>query len=534
MSTSRRTFIHRSVAASATLALGSRAPLLRAQDARELKFGPVAATTAGRVRGMRRLDGTLAYYGIPYGGDTSGSNRFLPPQAPAPWRDVRDTIALGLRSPQIDGPIIPEVGATDRHEPMGEDCLMLNVFTPDTARGDRPVMVWLHGGGYSVGSGGFLLYDGGNLARTQDVVVVTVNHRLNVFGYLHVADIGGDKFAQSANVGMQDIVAALTWVRENIVNFGGNPDNVTIFGQSGGAGKVCTLTAMPSAKGLFHRAIAMSGSAITGTPASVASDAAQKMLRALNISGNDIGALQQVPMDKMLSTMQSVGGLPLSPVVDGRILPANGYEPNAPEVSADVPMMVGSTVNETTFFLNTPLDPMDDAALMAALKQQPGVTDDSRAQRVVDTYRQTHRGISNVELLQVFGSDLRFRRGVLTTAERRAALNRAPMFVYYFTWKSPVRDGKLGAFHCVDIPFAFNNVDLCTAMVGAEQDRYALAQNVSSAFAEFARNGRPAASDLPSWTAFDSTNRSTMLFGNESRVVTDPNAAERALIESLS
>src|SRR5688572_27702027 len=230
-----------------------------AQDARGAGMSQPVATTAGRVRGLTR-DRVNQFYGVPYAGSTAGANRFMPPVKPAAWTGVRDCFQVKERSPQDpDGPI-SEVFSLDRREPMGEDCLALNVFTPALGSGNRPVMVWLHGGGFSGGSGNWLLYDGSNLARKEDVVVVSVTHRLNLFGFLYLADLGaGEQWANASNAGMQDIVAALAWIKENIAAFGGNPNNVTVFGQSGGGSKVTTLMAMPSARGLFHRAIAMSG-----------------------------------------------------------------------------------------------------------------------------------------------------------------------------------------------------------------------------------------------------------------------------------
>src|SRR5687768_1299204 len=273
-------------------------PLL-AQDARGLATSAPVATAHGRVRGLVRY-GVNQFYGVPYGASTAGANRFMPPVKPAAWTGVRDCFQVGTRSPQDpDGPI-SEVFALDRREPMGEDCLAINVYTPGLGAGNRPVMVWLHGGGFSGGSGNWLLYDGTNLARKEDVVVVSVNHRLNLFGFLHLAGLGaGEKWSRASNAGMLDIVAALQWVKENISGFGGNPGNVTVFGQSGGGGKVTTLMAMPAAKGLFHRAIAQSGSALRGTNREAATRGAEQFLTKLGLKSHQLDQLQQMPWEKV-------------------------------------------------------------------------------------------------------------------------------------------------------------------------------------------------------------------------------------------
>ena len=295
----RRSFIGYSAAAtSAVLANGLWLPTW-AQDARGAGMTSPVATTAGRVRGLVRY-GVNQFYGIPYAASTAGANRFMPPQKPASWTGVRECAEVGNRAPQDpDGPI-SEVYSLDRREPMGEDCLNLNVFTPGLGNGNRAVMVWLHGGGYSSGSGNWLLYDGTNLARKEDVVVVAVTHRLNLFGFLYLADLGaGEKWAHSSNVGVQDIVAALTWVKENSAAFGGDPRKVTIFGQSGGGGKVTTLMAMPSARGLFHRAIAQSGSTLRGATRESATAATEKFLAKAGIAKNQLDRLQQMPWQQL-------------------------------------------------------------------------------------------------------------------------------------------------------------------------------------------------------------------------------------------
>ena len=347
MQLDRRTFLGLGTLATAGVLVDGWTPL-GAQDIRGLPFTKDVATAAGRVRGVVRF-GVNQFWGVPYAATTEGTNRFMPPAAQASWSGTRDCFQVGNRAPQDpDGPI-SEVFALDRQEPMGEDCLNLNVFTPALS-GSRPVMVWLHGGGFAGGSGNWLLYEGTNLARKEDVVVVSVTHRLNLFGFLHLSNLGaGEKWARSSNMGMQDIVAALGWIKENIAAFGGNPGNVTVFGQSGGGSKVTTLMAMPSAKGLFQRAIAMSGAQVRGADRAAATRAAEQFLTKLGITSKQLDRLQQMPWRQLQDAFFAeprVQGLAGGPVVDGGSLPRDQWYPDAPAESAAVPLMMGSTETE--------------------------------------------------------------------------------------------------------------------------------------------------------------------------------------------
>ena len=384
--------------------------------------GPVVDTEYGKLAGVQE-DGCVVFRGVPYGAPTSGANRFRPPQKPASWKGVRDASAFGSISPQPVFPVIPEENDSEAHELQGEDCLLVNIWTPKTGPGHRPVMVWFHGGGYTVGGGSAPWYHGHRLAARHDVVVVTVNHRLNLFGFLYLAELD-PSFQDAGNVGMQDCVAALEWVRDNISAFGGDPGNVTIFGESGGAGKVSCLMAMPSAKGLFHRAVAESGAALKISTPDQATAGTKAVLTKLGLGPGDIGKLQAMPFADVLKAAVGGPGLGAGPVADGRSIPTNPFDPGAPMISAEVPFMTGSNLTESTFFADTPLDPLDDAALRDHVKRYTHV-DDGGADGLIGLYRNQHPERDNVFLYQLISSEYWMRSGVLLQAERKAALARA-------------------------------------------------------------------------------------------------------------
>jgi para-nitrobenzyl esterase len=531
----RRAFIGYGTLAAGVL-VGSRLTRALAQDAKGVP-GATVETTAGKIRGLAQGK-VNAFKGIPYGASSAGNMRFMPPAKPRSWTGARDAFELGQRSPQNPAGLIPEVAAVDRTEPMGEDCLCLNVWTPGVGKGhNRPVMVWLHGGGFFGGSGGFTIYDGANLAARHDVVTITLNHRLNAFGYLFLADLGGEKYANSSNIGMLDIVLALEWVRDNISSFGGDPGNVTIFGQSGGGRKVSTLMAMPSAKGLFHRAIVESGASVRGVPRDAANKSTETFLAKLSLKPDQVDQLQKLPVEQILAVLAGggPGGNPafrIEPVVDGRTLPANPFDPAAPEMSANVPLMIGTTQTEAGFFPGTPLDPIDEAAMHTRVKQSLR-SDDAGADRVIAAYRKDQPDISNIDVTLQVASDMFAWNTSLTEVERKAALGKAPAYMYYFTWKSPVREEKLKAFHTLEIPFIFDNVDIGKSMTGGGQDRYALEDKMSSAWVAFARTGNPNHKGLPNWPAYNTAQRATMFFDNECKAVNDPRREARLALSSL-
>jgi para-nitrobenzyl esterase len=494
---------------------------------------PVVETAYGRIRGCIR-NGIYTFKAIPYGADTSGQNRFMPPQKLAPWPAVRSCLYHGFVSPQP-----PRTGWKNNEESWlfswddgspSEDCLNLNVWSQGIHDNHkRPVMVWLHGGGYTAGSSTELpSYDGENIARRGDVVLVSVNHRLNVFGFLNLASFG-DQYAVSSNVGMLDIVAALEWVRDNIARFGGDPGNVTIFGQSGGGGKVTALMAMPGAKGLFHRAIVESGSLLSGGTMESSSALTQKVLKQLNIGPSDIAKLQQLPFEQIEAAsvevarmrppasgvidFRRVGGSMLgwTPVAGNDALPDQPFNPAAPQMSASVPLLVGNTLNEFINGVNKP-----NAFQMTEDELQKNVSNffKDKSNVALQTFRAAYPGANNFQLWSVMGAST-VRTATLTQARRKAALNAAPVYCYRFDWQTPVLDGRPMAFHCAEIAFVFDNTARCENMTGNGPAAKSLASKVSDAWINFARTGDPNHSGLPRWKPFDPTSCGTMVFDND-------------------
>lgn len=499
-----------------------------------------AATTAGRVRGIFS-GGAHVFKGIPYAASTLAT-RFAAPAPVAPWRGVRPALQWPAECPQHNPPATGEVGAlfavnNEYQAPQSEDCLALNIWTPGLADGGkRPVMVWLHGGGFTVGSGSSELYDGTRLAAKGDVVVVTLNHRLNLFGYLYLAELSPG-FADSGNAGMLDIIAALRWLRDNIAAFGGDPGNITIFGQSGGGAKVSTLLAMPAAKGLFHKAIVQSGPGVRAIEPADAGKITAEVLRRLGLSPRDIGKLATLPTAQLARILaikgnDAMGQLRLGPVVDGRNLPGHPFDPAAPAISADVPLLIGSTADETTTIFGAG-DPTlfslgwDDLAPRLTPFLGPLAGD------VVREYREQSPEASPSKLYSLIMADFIMRRGTIEIAERRAALGHAPTFVYWFNKGSPRFGGKYGAPHGIEIPYVFDTVDLARPLLGDGADRYPLAEACSAAWISFARHGSPAVSALPAWRPYTALDRATMVLDDHSRLAVDLNPAIRGTLAKV-
>ena len=508
----------------------------------------VAETSAGKIRGFTR-NGVITFKGVPYGASTSGARRFMPPAKPEPWAGIRNALAYGRICPQQDSAHFETDGhnlASHDEDAFllhhgsaitvpGEDCLRVNVWTPEiNGSRKRPVMVYMHGGGYSGGSDHDLLsYEGESLARNHDVVVVTHNHRLNAYGYLNLGAIGGEEFAMSANVGMLDIVAVLEWVRDNIVTFGGDPDCVTIFGQSGGGGKVLALMAMPAAKGLFHRAINQSGPFLKALTPDYSQRVAELLLDELGLSRSQVRELQKLPVDRLsgaaAEAMKKMPGHQPSirgtygesgwgPTVDGRVLPSHPFDPGAPGISADVPFITGTDLNEAVSGLDRPdADAMTVAELDRLVKEAFG--GDSEA--IIAAYRQDYPKATPFGLYATIAAS-EFRIPAFAQATRKAALGAAPAYTYIYAWRTPVLDNRPGTFHASEISFVFDNAELCDHYSAGDAGAFVLSKQMATAWASFARTGNPNHSGMPHWPAYTAATRATMYFDTPCAVRNNP------------
>ena len=532
----RRTFLGNVSAMAGTVAAYSLAPELRALAQSEGDPSPaIVETSAGKVRGL--VDsGVQVFRGIPYGGPTGGKMRFLPPSKPAPWTGVREAVAWGAMAPQAVAADAPP------RDSMSEDCLVLNVWTPRVDRGRRPVMVWLHGGGFSGGSGADPEYDSVNLALRGDVVAVTINHRLNIFGYLHLGDVLGKEYAASGNAGQLDIIAALGWVKENIAQFGGDPNNVTIFGQSGGARKVANLLAMPPARGLFHKAIIQSGAQLRSYPRDIASEFGVQVLRELGLKPAQVGELQAVPAERLLAAAQAIGqGIDGSsgrlgvfrmqgwmPVVDGVTLLDHPCDPVASPVSADVPLLIGTNKQESTFNMRGDKVIRSRALTEPELMERARLLVGTAAERVVKGYGELFPGTSPTERWVLMTTHRAFGYDTVAFEDRRRALGKAPVYAYQFAWQPPPNAPGMMAHHGLELTFVFDITSRVPEPTGSSPQAPALAEKMRSAWAAFAHTGNPSNPKLGAWPAYDAA-RTTMVFDNESKVVKDPHGGERHL-----
>jgi para-nitrobenzyl esterase len=528
--------------------------LARAADG-GLVLAPVVSTTGGRVQGTV-VDGAAAYLAIPYGAPPVGPLRFMPPKPAASWKGVRDAtrwraIAVQALNSNFEGmgttsdagppPVthMPRSRADIMRLPQSEDCLSLDIWgAAPSGNARKPVMVWLHGGGYSFGSGSASIYAGANLARQGDVVVVCVNHRLNVFGYLHLGDLGGTSFGSSGNVGIQDIVLALNWVRDNISNFGGDPDNVTIFGQSGGGGKTSCLLAMPSAKGLFHKAIVMSGSTLRMQEREDATRYARALMAELGLALNDVAGLQRVDSRKLfdastaaarkLTSSGQRGGL--SPVVDGVVLPRHPFDPAAPELSADIPMILGTVKDEAAMaFRQAPGIPnATDEEVMRAARAAAG----AKAEDAITLYKTLRPSDANIYRIVDIQTQSGARKNAYVMAERKIQQGRAPVWVYVNTWQGPPARDQYRAHHSIDLGPIFGN-SRAEVWYPYTPEAAAMDRILPATWAAFAHTGDPNNVTIPYWPPYNLQDRPTMLLNIHSLLVNDFEGEARAFWASI-
>jgi para-nitrobenzyl esterase len=551
----RRTLLQ---GAALAMGAGAAAPALAATAAPAANAAPVAGGAnvvaragaaiveieSGKIAGAV-FRGIYAFKGIPYGATTAGENRFQAAQKPKPWAGIRSSRQYGFICPQDKG-----TGRQNDEEAFmfqwndsfdGEDCLRVNVWTPGlNDNKKRPVMVWLHGGGFAAGSGNDLpCFDGENLARRGDVVVVTLNHRLNLLGFMDLSGYG-EKYAQSGNVGMLDIVTALQWVRDNISAFGGDPNRVLIFGQSGGGAKVSTLMGMPAAKGLFHRAVVQSGSFSLSTKPDLSHKLTDLVIAELGLNASSVGKLHDLPYLDIFRASQAVMarvnphfGIALSitkmgqmlnfgPVLDGKVIPANPFGDKASALSADVPMMIGTTLNEFANGMNHPeFELMTDADLLARAEEfYPG-----KAKDVIAAFRKRTPDDKPADLFSRMAT-APVRRAAIKQATSKAALNKAPAYLYWFHWKTAMFDGRPRAFHCAELPFVFFNTDRMENMTGGGPVPMALAEKMADTWIQFARTGDPNHAGIPAWQKFSPKTVPTLIWDNEVRMAIDPDGPE--------
>ncbi len=503
----------------------------------------IAETTNGKVRGFIHKD-IYNFLGIPYGASTEGKNRFMPPQKPEPWTDIYPAVYWPNAAPQILDNFYANryLAFTDywHYDDVSENCLGINVWTPGYSDGTkRPVILWIHGGGFTSGNSiEHPEYHGENLSRKENVVFCSLNHRLGPLGFSDFGGIGGELYAASGNVGMLDIVAALEWIRDNISNFGGDPGNVTIIGQSGGGAKVCTLTAMPSAKGLFHRAVALSGASLRSGEKNNSEKLAAYILKEAGLNASQLDKLQEMPwrdyyaLTRMASakmreesgTTGMMGGF--SPVVDGRFLPQHPFSPAASDLASDIPMIVC-----TTFYERSPSSfdsSLEDITLDKAKELVktmrgfgPGLGENSPA--IIDAYALSFPDRKPIEILAMVLSN---RKNAIELCNVKS-LQSAPVYLAWFGWNPPLFDGRLRAFHTMDISFWFYNTDVQISHTGGGSRPRKLATAMSGSLAQFMRTGNPNGGGLPEWPEYTSEKGETMILDDVSEVQNDPDREAR-------
>ncbi|MEO8361650.1 MAG: carboxylesterase family protein [Vicinamibacteria bacterium] len=564
MKPNRRRFFGAVGAGAAGVALGgadtsSAAPQAVKTTGASREDGPIllvgdniarAATQYGDVRGYI-LRGVHYFLGVPYGADTSGPNRFMPPQKPKPWTDVRSAMWWGNTAPQnMDNRYAAQLPSFRDHwnyDDVSEDCLKLNVFTKALKDGKkRPVLFWIHGGGFTNGNAIEQdSYNGENFARLGDVVFVSINHRLGPLGYCDLAGVGGAKFAASGNVGMLDIVAALEWVRDNIANFGGDAGNVTIMGQSGGGAKVCTLTAMPSAKGLFHKAVVESGAALRMGEKASAEKLGAYVVSEAGLTASDLDKLQTMPWKdyialatkaaQKLSQEMGAGGGPrrgFNPVVDGTILPQDPYSPEPAPTAAAVPMLICSMVDEQSpSWMDSKFENVTMEEVVEKLRARAGFGAGfgDKSKEVVAAYAKAFPGKKPVEIWSLASGN---RQATVALADAKAK-QPAPVYMSWFAWLPPLFDNRLRAFHCLDICFWFHNTDEMYTHTGGGARPRKLAAKMAGALLQFMRTGDPNGGGLPVWPKYTTAKGETMVLDDVSVVKNDPDREARAALPPL-
>jgi para-nitrobenzyl esterase len=505
----------------------------------------VANTQYGKGRGY--IDGdVLTFKGVPYGQTTAGENRWLPAKPPVPWSDEFPALVYGANCPQRlhEWTSQEQVFIQDWDDGwQSEDMLKLNIWTPSLT-GSRAVMFYIHGGGFEFGSAYELpSHEGAQMARHHDVVQVSVNHRLNALGFLDVSEVGGAGYEDSSNVGMTDLVAALKWVRDNIANFGGDPNKVMIYGQSGGGGKVATLMGMPSAQGLFHRAAIQSGGAFFGS-ADEARDLTRQMVKDLGIVPNDIATLQKMEWKSLMAAADAAQGkLPVRndmpfrmpgplrrfwvPILDGRVIPTRAFQDAAPDISRDVPLIIGSVSEEGNSMASRPTEDEWRASLIKAYG-------DDKGKALADGMKKAYPQKSIRTLSYMCGGGgilnaISIRNSVVHIAKLKHDLHAAPVYTYYFTWQTKILDGVPGAWHTADLQFCFDNTTRCEQGTGNTPEAQALAKKMATAWANFAKTGNPSQPGL-TWEPSDPETNKTMVWDNDCRMVDDPDGELRKII----
>ena len=560
MKSNRRSFVKTLGTSSTGIALGATlAAVPPAADA-ESHDGPVllvgddiavANTEYGKVRGYV-LRGIHYFLGMPYGADTAGANRFMPPQKPKAWADVFPALWWGNSAPQDMENRYEYKPASFRdhwnYDDVSEDCLRINVFTPALSDGKkRPVLFWIHGGGYVNGNAieqdG---YSGENFSRFGDVVFCSINHRLGPLGFCNLAGVGGEAFASSGNVGMLDIVAALEWVRENITNFGGDPANVTIMGQSGGGAKVCTLTAMPCAKGLFHKAVVLSGASRKSGDKTYSENLGAAVLKEAGLTPGEVAKLQAMPwrdfyaaatraQQAMAKAAGPGGGMNrgFSPVMDGKVIPQHPYDPEAAPSAANVPMIISSVQNEQSpSWADSSLESVTLEQVVEKVKVRAGFGAGfgDKAKDVVESYAAAFPGRKPVEIWSLVSSN---HQGTVALADVKSK-QPAPVYINWFTWQPPLFDGRMRAFHCLDICFWFYNTDLMLTHTGGGARPRALSTKMAGALLQFMKTGDPNGSGLPKWPRYSPGEGKTMIFDDKCEAKNDPDLEARKALPALA